>query len=97
MIRAQAKGAEQREHDRAQLGESRPARQPDHAKRVELVSRLRNEPGFDAILRPGEGHGCSAFAQRLGDGEGGQDVSRGPPGRDEAPKLAVRRHRPSRC
>ena len=86
-----------REESGAKLRQPRPPGQPRHTERVELVARVRNEPRFDAIRRPGERHGCSAGAQGLRHGERGQDVTRGPPGRDQAAKLAVGSHRRSRC
>ena len=81
-----------RPHERG----ARPARQPGDPERVEREPRLRNEPGFDAIRRPGERHAYAARAQRLGDGERRQHVAGGPAGRDQALERALLHHR-RRC
>ncbi len=74
-----------------------PPRQTRAAKRVELVTRLRNEARLDVIRRPGEAHPDAALLQRLGDGERRQHVPRRAPGRDHAPELSLLRHDCPRC
>src|SRR5436190_413890 len=64
------------------------ARRPD----VVLVARLRNQPRFDAIRRPGERHVNAALRQRVRDRDRRQDVTGRPPGCDQAPKLPLHRH-----
>ncbi len=59
------------------------------AKRVELEARLRNEPRFDAIRRPGERHVHAALRQRFRDCDRRQHVSCRPPGCDQAPTLPL--------
>ena len=65
---------------------------PGDRERVELVTRLRNQPRLDAVGRPGERHRHAAGAQRLRDCERRPDVTAGSPGRDHAHELRRRAH-----
>ncbi len=69
-----------------------PAREPRDREGVELVPELRNEPRFDAIRRPGEGHQSSPPPQRLRHGQRRRDVSDRPAGRYQEPQLPLVRH-----
>ena len=81
-----------REEERPRECGRRPPREAADAERVELVARLRNEPRFDAIRRPGERHVYASRRQRFRDRERGQDVTGRPAGCDQTPKLLLRSH-----
>ena len=69
----------------SECGDARRSWQAADLEGVELEARGRDETRLDPLRRAGEAHGDAAFPELLCDREGGQDVSRRPPGRDQAP------------
>ena len=86
-----------REHKRAQLRCTEPAREAGDRELVERVPVLRNEPSLDAIRRPGERHCHSPLAQRFRHGERRGEMPHRSARGDQAPKLLVFRHGHERC
>ena len=80
-------GRRRRSRSGAECGGARRPRDAPDRKGVELVARGRHEPRLGPVRRAGEADAHAAFGERLRHGERGQDVSRRPPGRDQAPKL----------
>jgi hypothetical protein len=78
--------------ERAHEREAESPREAGHLERVEIEAGCRDEPCLEPARRPRKTDLDAARAQRLSDREGGDDVSRCSPGRDQAPELAAFPH-----